>query len=162
MRVALEALFRKNRSLLSILNDPNAPEKILGSYPWLLKNQAPHIPMPTFWQAIKDKHILRVGTKRCRDHLHYPAYGFPEQFVSEGADIVQGLFAELNRNQHSIMTRKISEMFIKANHDLEAEGKSVSFELHSIPIIRPNRIHITYGPYPPPEDFIIQDWLGSL
>jgi hypothetical protein len=152
----------------SIFSNKLAP-KLRIDYPWLMSNQRKRSPMPSFLDAIKAAHLIKVATKRTKTHLHDPAYVFPEQFYADSAKTLTESFSVLSHPAMSTsmehmqknMVRGLANMFIDGRLSLASKKELPSFIIHKEPKISIKKIHLTYGPYPPPAGYVAQEWIGN-
>jgi hypothetical protein len=143
---------------------------ITKEYPWLLSQQAPQISVPNFFTHLKNTHLVQVGINKTKILLHDPAYSFPTDFKTDAAIVwahtLQALSHPLISNSlphlNTTMLSNLSKLFITGKKQLMNDKMIPSFLLHSTPKVTIDKIHITYGPYPVPESYIAQDWLGFL
>ncbi|KAI8914535.1 hypothetical protein EDD86DRAFT_199533 [Gorgonomyces haynaldii] len=154
------------KQALGLIKRQNSGTKIVD-YPWLLSTQPQRTQNPSFWEVIKDKHLLQVGIKRAQTHLHYPAYGFPDQFLEDASKVTTEMFEQLSKNPEidelqPLMVNQLAKLFAISTKELQQKGQQVSFKVHRTPRLRLHKIHLTYGPYPPPQDYVAQEWLGIL
>ncbi|KAH6576280.1 hypothetical protein BASA60_004579 [Batrachochytrium salamandrivorans] len=145
-------------------------EHSLIDYPWLLSTAPTRETTPSFWQALRDKHYLGVATERTKDLLHHPVYRFPSQFLTDTSESITAIFKALSdpamasspEMLEPLMVRGLINHFAPAYDSLAARGHRPKFILHSTPSIRLKSIMLTYGPYPPPEGYVMQDWFKFL
>jgi hypothetical protein len=155
-RIALASIFTKNKPCLI-------------EYPWLLSTAEKRSQLPTFFQAIKAKHLLNIGITRAKEHLQYPAYGFPEQFLQEGAVLATSAIETLSnaKNYHTdildkLLMNSLSQIFIRGHLALQSQRKTVEFVLHKKPKLDLTQVRLIYGEYPQPAGHVAQDWIGKL
>lgn len=146
----------------------NISKKI--DYPWLLSTQRPRMKIPGFLAVMKQNHLLQVGIKRAKTHLHDPTYNFPSDFQADAAKVFGQTLQSLSHpaisssREHlsSTMVLGLTDIFIKGRESLMRNERVVpSFVMRSEPVVNLKGIHLTYGPYPVPEDHIAQVWIGS-
>lgn len=142
----------------------------LLEYPWLLTTNPSRTPIPSFWDAMKQSQKLAVATKKAKAHLHDPAYAFPGQFLTDASTVIKDAFDTLSHASKAsaplylkdTMVRGLYTMFIEGKETLASKGQISSFILHSTPKVTLTKIELTYGPYPPPEGYIAQEWFGTI
>ncbi|KAL2913154.1 hypothetical protein HK105_207395 [Polyrhizophydium stewartii] len=145
-------------------------EHLLVDYPWLLSTAPPREAWPTLWQVLKQKNFLKVATKRAMAHLKHPTYDFPSQFLADAGGVTRAFFAALSdpataRSSDALqplMVRGLARLFADGHASLAAKRHRPSFVLHSPPKLRLKSIHLTYGPYPSPPDYVAQDWFEFI
>lgn len=137
-------------------------------YPWMLNKSPPRRALPNFWDSIKNYHLLNLGIQRSKKHLLDPAYKFPADFLEDASISVVKMFKVLSdqkssrQDMNSVMMNRIAGVFEHGKNCMTEQEKSVRFVINKKPIVRLNRINLTYGPYPVPEDYIAQKWFGKL
>jgi hypothetical protein len=149
---------------------PNSLDsKLLLDYPWTLETNTLARPIPSFWDTIRSKHLLNMGYSRARKLFKDEAYPFPYQFEADASKIITNCLKLLSSEQGAIPA-KLQEFMVdgmvnryKAGTDQLIEtDKAPSYVFHSSPNIRINAMHFTYGPFPPPENYVSQKWLDFM
>ncbi|KAJ3270929.1 hypothetical protein HDV01_007326 [Terramyces sp. JEL0728] len=139
-------------------------------YPWNLSGVNFSEPIPTFWESVKAKQNLKLATERISKHLKDDAYEFPYKFQEDVAATVKEVFAALSNPQfapdsdHLIqyMTKGICSKFIAGYHTLKQKKQSVEFQITKPINVVVTGAHLYYGPFPVPEGYAAQNWLGFL
>jgi hypothetical protein len=155
------------------------------AYPWLLSSQPQRKQPPSFFGSIKNRHLLTAGIARIQTHLQEPAYLFPEDFYSDAAFTLNGLFKTLNSlsdntrvdSLQPYMLRGLLDYIIPANQDIQQRGGSIQYmfpklndvdqyyDINDAPFhkyIQLQNINFTYGPYPAPQGYIAQAWYSIV
>ncbi|KAJ3416599.1 hypothetical protein HDV05_000881 [Chytridiales sp. JEL 0842] len=150
---------------ISTLSAPAVP------YPWLLSTDPPRKPRPTLWTALRDKHMLQVGTERAQKHL--VSYDLSTDFPTHIHALLVKLFATLSNptsasreeSLYPLMMRPLARRFCAAHQSLTSRNETVTYTLkptRTPPNIRITSFHFTYGPYPPPPTHVPQTWVNML
>ncbi|KAI8799280.1 hypothetical protein BJ742DRAFT_846853 [Cladochytrium replicatum] len=116
----------------------------LKDYPWLLSTTPPRSAPPTFWSALRDKHILLAGLARAQGHLHsQSAYAFPDQFSKDAAEVAADFVWMVNNygqleevqgdeEEHAlreVMGRRIAERFEGGYRGLQERGEKLELKV---------------------------------
>ncbi|XJO74556.1 hypothetical protein BDV3_005361 [Batrachochytrium dendrobatidis] len=169
---ALPSIFTKLNTTATSTTATSKPllEQSLIDYPWLLSTSPNREVTPTFWNALKEKHYLTIATERTKDLLHHPVYSFPSQFLSDTSASISAVFSALSDPSTSgsvdslepLMVKGLANHFVSGFQSLAKRGHRTRFILHSTPKTRLKSIQLTYGPYPPPNDYVMQDWFPFI
>ncbi|KAJ3210964.1 hypothetical protein HDU67_004862, partial [Dinochytrium kinnereticum] len=156
-------------------------QNLLSTYPWLLStlpprphhlNEPPPSPstIPTFWSTLKHRHLLHLGTARAKQALHDPAYEFPHDFQKDAGKVVRRLLAVLSDPEKGgdvdalkeVMMGRLAQRFADGFQELNGRGRRVVFEIEERETVgvKVSSLYFTYGPYPVPEGYVAQSWLG--
>ncbi|KAI8892810.1 hypothetical protein BC833DRAFT_610595 [Globomyces pollinis-pini] len=158
---------RKNlligRSLTRFLNSKSIPEY---PFPWYLSTSKNVNHSLSFWQSIKQKHLVNCGIERAaKNHLNDEYYDFPFRFYDDVVIILHNFFETLsnpNKYDHdhlsTLMTKGLANQFIDGLQLSKSMGQFPKFVLHSQPKVRLRGVHFTYGPYPVPSNYCPQEW----
>ena len=88
---------------------------------------------------------------------------FPDQFCRDAQVVLLDAFDCLsNEKLHLLekyMIHELAQNFRVGHDSLADNDASVQFILHEIPLVSVEGFHFTYGPFPPPEGYVSQDWL---
>jgi hypothetical protein len=145
----------------------NKAKSLALEYPWSLETNAK--PIGSFWGTIRTKHLLNLGFIRARKLFKDEAYPFPYQFETDAADIVTNCFSLLSSPQaadstklEKYMVEGLVNKYRQGFINLEKTDRVPSYVLHSKPKVRLNSMHFAYGPFPPPKDYIGQEWFDFI
>ncbi|KAJ3256390.1 hypothetical protein HK103_005519 [Boothiomyces macroporosus] len=127
-------------------------------------------PIPTFWESVKARQNLKLASERISKHLKDDAYEFPFKFQEDVAKTVKEAFSALSNpetasdentlGQH--MTRGIASQFVTGYHNFKQKNQSVEFKISKPINVVVTGAHLYYGPFPAPEGYVAQNWLGFL
>jgi hypothetical protein len=140
----------------------------LKEYPWLPSTCPTRSPPLNLWSSVKQKHFLKLGLKKAEKC--FPGYDFPRAFLKDAALVCQQTFDALSRPElagsvdalQPLMSLILAEKFVDGYESLQRQGLTPKFILHSEPKLHLKGINLTYGPYPPPSDYIIQHWWSVM
>ena len=138
--------------------------------PWLLSNQPARKQAPSFFAALKQRHILNAATQRVQSHLHEPAYMFPEDFYTDVRHVLKDLFSTLNRaditreSLRPFMLRQLVDAYFPDHEDILSRNGRIEYDVSELEScdVKLSDINLTYGPYPVPEGYIAQAWYLPL
>ena len=133
-------------------------------FPWQLSS-IENKPLPAVMDTIKQAHYRNLGITRARKLLKDDAYNFPKQFNLDSAKVFVDTLDALPTNESKLkdlMTMELYELYAKGLSRLASKKETISFEFHSEPKVRVNKLHFYYGPSPIPENYITQNWLDLI
>lgn len=139
-------------------------------YPWNLSGMNFNEPIPTFWESVKAKQNLKLASERISKHLKDDAYEFPFKFQEDVAKTVKEAFSALSNPETAseentlgqYMTRGIAGQFVTGYHNFKQKNQSVEFKISKPINVVVTGAHLYYGPFPVPEGYVAQNWLGFL
>jgi hypothetical protein len=112
---------------------------------------------------------MNMGLVRARKLFKDEAYPFPFQFEKDAVRIVKECFLQLSADKadneeflKSIMVEGLAKKYVEGFKSLRQDSKVPSYLLHSVSGMKINGMHFTYGPFPPPEGYIGQEWFDLI
>ncbi|KAI8847938.1 hypothetical protein BC829DRAFT_444159 [Chytridium lagenaria] len=109
--------------------------------------------IPTFWSALKQRHLLHLGTARAKKALHDPAYEFPHDFHRDAIAVFKAFCAVLSDPVRSRDMDALMNVMMKRVAGRFADGANALKEVQ-----RGVRIEIEEGS--PTPSYVAQSWLG--
>jgi hypothetical protein len=112
---------------------------------------------------------MNMGLVRARKLFKDEAYLFPFQFESDATQIVKNCFDQLSTNDagkeeilEQFMVDGLVKKYALGYQSLSRESKVPSYLLHSLSGIKLTGMHFTYGPFPPPDSYVGQQWFDLI
>ncbi|KAJ3306025.1 hypothetical protein HDV03_000562 [Kappamyces sp. JEL0829] len=156
------------------LADLSPAHTTLGTtmYPWKLSGEKRKEPGYGFFQLMKRKHLLNIGTSRMKGLLKGDdgPYAWPWQFQVDTNKVLLEAFATLSHPEQSLQLDRLrpllidglAQTFVSSNARLRDQDVTATWSWTQAPKISVEGFYFTYGPFPPPPDYVGQDWIDQL
>ena len=73
-----------------------------------------------------------------------------------------GALSDSKRELDDYMISSLADNFVSGTESLKENDMRVEFVWHQQPTITVDGFYFTYGPFPPPKDYVNQDWLDFI
>lgn len=157
----------KNKSL-KLRSSLEIPKIQTLNHPWLLSTSPPRRMQNSALGMLKEKFFKAVGVDKAQKLI--PGYDFPRQFLDEAAVVADEIFHILSDKEKQtskqelsqVMTALLADAFAKGNQELRASDQIPQWKIDGKPKLSLRGVHLTFGPYPPPQGYVFQHWWSIM